>query len=216
MIPRTSVDLDSAIPAEHKGWTPKGDDLSEDGFAYFPAKPDELGSLLGCQPGSLAGIRLFLVHPGLHSRLTQIEVFGYLADAAIALAAQLDDLSFELRGERPTRTGFLRSMVSILDILSGAVPLMVDVRQTGESPHWWKVPSERLMTAGGSLLALRGSVPITALESRYWRTRSGTSSKPTASAVSYPRLVGPRPTSCPPDRGAGEPLPRGVTDRLIA
>jgi hypothetical protein len=30
--------------------------------------------------------------------------------------------------------GFLRSVVSILDILSGAVPLMVDVRQTGESP----------------------------------------------------------------------------------
>ena len=134
MIPRTSVDLDSAIPAEHKGWTPKGDDLSEDGFAYFPAKPDELGSLLGCQPGSLAGIRLFLVHPGLHSRLTQIEVLGYLADAAVALAAQLDDLSFELRGERPTRTGFLRSMVSILDILSGAAPLMVDVRQTGGGP----------------------------------------------------------------------------------
>jgi hypothetical protein len=30
--------------------------------------------------------------------------------------------------------GLFRSMVSILDILSGAVPLMVDVRQTGGSP----------------------------------------------------------------------------------
>src|SRR5208283_2510898 len=30
--------------------------------------------------------------------------------------------------------GFFRSMVSILDILSGAVPLMVDVRQSGGSP----------------------------------------------------------------------------------
>jgi hypothetical protein len=36
----------------------------------------------------------------------------------------------DLRGR-----GFLRSVVSILDILSGAVPLMVDVRQTGESPR---------------------------------------------------------------------------------
>jgi len=30
--------------------------------------------------------------------------------------------------------GFFLSMVSILDILSGAVPLMLDVRQTGGSP----------------------------------------------------------------------------------
>jgi hypothetical protein len=30
--------------------------------------------------------------------------------------------------------GFFLSMVSILDILSGALPLMVDVRQTGGSP----------------------------------------------------------------------------------
>jgi len=28
-------------------------------------------------------------------------------------------------------------MVSILDILSGAVPLMLDVRQTGGSPKWF-------------------------------------------------------------------------------
>jgi len=35
MIPRTSLDLATAIPAEHNGWTPKGDDLSEEGFAYF-------------------------------------------------------------------------------------------------------------------------------------------------------------------------------------
>jgi hypothetical protein len=30
--------------------------------------------------------------------------------------------------------GFFRSMVSIVDILSGTVPLMVDVRQSGGSP----------------------------------------------------------------------------------
>jgi hypothetical protein len=31
--------------------------------------------------------------------------------------------------------GFLRSMVSMMDILSGAAPLMVDVRQSGSGPH---------------------------------------------------------------------------------
>src|SRR5271165_1505989 len=36
--------------------------------------------------------------------------------------------------DRRGRGGFFRSMVSILDILSGAVPLMVDVRQSGGSP----------------------------------------------------------------------------------
>jgi len=30
--------------------------------------------------------------------------------------------------------GFFRSMVSIVNILSGAMPLMVDVRQTGGGP----------------------------------------------------------------------------------
>jgi hypothetical protein len=30
--------------------------------------------------------------------------------------------------------GFLRSMVSMMDILPGAAPLMVDVRQSGSGP----------------------------------------------------------------------------------
>jgi len=63
--------------------------------------------------------------------LRQVEVPGHLADRTVAGSAALDDLSLELRGERPTRTG--RSMVSILDIF-GAVPLIVDVRQTGGGP----------------------------------------------------------------------------------
>ena len=52
-------------------------------------------------------------------------------------AHQLDDLSLELGGERPTRTRLLlRSIVSILDILSGAAhPDLVDVRQTRRSPE---------------------------------------------------------------------------------
>ena len=32
--------------------------------------------------------------------------------------------------------GFLFAMVSIMDILSGASPLIVDVRQTDASPFW--------------------------------------------------------------------------------
>jgi hypothetical protein len=74
------------------------------------------------------------LHPRSHRRLGQVEVPRDLADRAVAALAQLDDLGLELRGERSTGTGFLFSIVSILDILSGALPLMVDVRQNGESP----------------------------------------------------------------------------------
>jgi len=69
-----------------------------------------------------------------HRRLGQVEVPGYLADRAVAAFAALDDLGLELRGERPTGRGFFRSMVSMMDILSGAASLMVDVRQTGVGP----------------------------------------------------------------------------------
>ena len=100
----------------------------------LPTQPDELFTLLGRQPRALALVDFGLFHPGADVRLGQIEVPGHLADAAIAAPAQLDDLSLELRSERATRRGFFLSMVSILDILSGAVPLMLDVRQTGGSP----------------------------------------------------------------------------------
>jgi len=43
--------------------------------------------------------------------------------------------------------GFFRSIVSILNILSGAVPLMVDVRQTGGSPPHLRSPSHILRAA---------------------------------------------------------------------
>ena len=35
MIPCTFLDLDSAEPPDHTGWTPERDDLSEESFAYF-------------------------------------------------------------------------------------------------------------------------------------------------------------------------------------
>jgi hypothetical protein len=40
----------------------------------------------------------------------------------------------EIDSERPQKRGFLRAIVFILDILSGAEPLIVDVRQTGSGP----------------------------------------------------------------------------------
>ena len=108
---------------------------------------DELGPLLGCEPGALTVVDLCLVNPGPHRGLTQIEVLGYLADAAVALSAQLDGLSLELRvKDRRGRGGFFRSMVSILDILSGAVPLMVDVRQSEGSPDYLRCLARRPAT----------------------------------------------------------------------
>lgn len=35
MIPRTPLQLDPSVPAEHTGWTPRGDDVSEEGFGGF-------------------------------------------------------------------------------------------------------------------------------------------------------------------------------------
>jgi hypothetical protein len=48
--------------------------------------------------------------------------------------AQLDDLGLELRRERPARARLLAFHVSMMDILPGAVPLMVDVRQSRSDP----------------------------------------------------------------------------------
>ena len=67
-----------------------------------------VGSVIGGRP-----------HPGLRRGLSQIEVPGHLADRAVADTATLDDLSLELRGERPTGRGFFRSMVSMMGIFSG-------------------------------------------------------------------------------------------------
>lgn len=35
MIPRTVIELDRSVPTEHNGWTPRPEDVSEEGFAYF-------------------------------------------------------------------------------------------------------------------------------------------------------------------------------------
>jgi hypothetical protein len=35
MIPRMSLGLEPTVPEGHEGWTPRKDDLSEEGFAYF-------------------------------------------------------------------------------------------------------------------------------------------------------------------------------------
>src|SRR5664280_648628 len=75
--------------------------------SVLPTQLGELSPLLGRQTGPVTGIGLGLDHPRPHCRLTEVEVPGHLADAAIAALTALDDLSLELRGERPTRTGLL-------------------------------------------------------------------------------------------------------------
>lgn len=35
MIPRADVKLDSRLPPDYEFWTPKRDDISEEGFGYF-------------------------------------------------------------------------------------------------------------------------------------------------------------------------------------
>lgn len=35
VIPRTPLQLDPSVPTEHTGWTPRGDDVSEEGFGGF-------------------------------------------------------------------------------------------------------------------------------------------------------------------------------------
>ncbi len=67
-------------------------------------------------------------------RLGQVVVPGHLADGSVTVSAVLDNLGLEVRGERPAGTGFFLSMVSIIGILSGALHLTVEVRQTGRNP----------------------------------------------------------------------------------
>ena len=108
-----------------------------------PGAAGEHGPLLGRQTGPFAGVGLGLVHPRAHHRLTEIEVPGHWADTAIAAPAQFDDLSLELRAERPPATGILAFHGLRFGHHYGACALIVDVRQTGGSP----APSSRCLDA---------------------------------------------------------------------
>jgi hypothetical protein len=57
-----------------------------------------------------------------------------MAHAAIAALAQLTISALNSGVNDRQGRGFCLSLVSIVDNLSGAVPLMVDVRQTGGRP----------------------------------------------------------------------------------
>src|SRR5664280_2042454 len=102
--------------------------------SVLPTQLGELSPLLGRQTGPVTGIGLGLDHPRPHCRLTEVEV---LATWPMLRSPRLQrsTISALNSGVNDRRgRGFFRSMVSILDILSGALPLMVDVRQTGGSP----------------------------------------------------------------------------------
>src|SRR5450756_2057356 len=47
------------------------------------------------------------MYPRPHCRFTEVEVPSQLADAAVTVLITLDDLSLELRSERPSGTGLL-------------------------------------------------------------------------------------------------------------
>ena len=67
-------------------------------------RSEKLPAFLGRQAVAVTGVDLSLLHPRPHRRLCQVEVPRDLADRAITVLAQLDDLGLELRGERPTGT----------------------------------------------------------------------------------------------------------------
>lgn len=73
------------------------------------------------------GITLRLLDPLPDRGLGQIEVPADLPDRAVATKALLDDLSLELRRERPPSPGVVCSPCSP----SGAQPQMPDTRQSG-------------------------------------------------------------------------------------
>jgi hypothetical protein len=77
----------------------------------FSAQPAELVTLGRGQPRAGPGVDLGLLDPLAHCGLGQVEVPGDLADRAVTTTAQLDDLSLELRGERPPRTTRLPILV---------------------------------------------------------------------------------------------------------
>jgi hypothetical protein len=99
--------------------------------------------------------------PGAHVGLGQIEVPVHVADAAIAAPGRLDELRFELRRERATGRGFFLSIVSILNIHSCAVRLMLDVRQSGGSPR------RTSKTGTGSANPLRSRSPLESNSKRF-------------------------------------------------
>src|SRR5665647_2823876 len=67
----------------------------------------KFGALLACQTGPITSIGLGLMYPRPHCRFTEVEVPSQLADAAVTVLITLDDLSLELRSERPSGTGLL-------------------------------------------------------------------------------------------------------------
>jgi len=73
----------------------------------LPTKPGELDPFFARETGAFAFVDLGLSHPGPHRRLTEVEISSHLANTAIAALTALNDLSFELRCERPTGTGLL-------------------------------------------------------------------------------------------------------------
>jgi hypothetical protein len=94
-----------------------------------------LGPLRGRQPVSpCALVALGLLEPLPHGRLGEVQVPGHAARGAAGwrTSATFSALNSGVNDRR--RRGSLPAIVSIVDILSGATPLIADVRQTGSIP----------------------------------------------------------------------------------
>src|SRR5438477_1793312 len=103
-------------------------------YAILFAEPAELLSLSGREPVVTAGVDVGLAHPVPNRGLGQVHLSGDGAHRLAAAADELDHLGLELCGEAPTRSPLLRS-TGHQDILSGASPHTLGVRQTGSSPE---------------------------------------------------------------------------------
>lgn len=103
--------------------------------AVLSAQPDQLVPLHRGRSRPLAVIDVGLPNPLPHRRLSQVEVPGHLADRAVPAVALLDDVGLEPRRDERRRRCFFFATVSMMGILSGAEPLIVDVRQTGSAPE---------------------------------------------------------------------------------
>src|SRR5512132_4278180 len=99
----------------------------------LPPQGGQLVAFGAGQPAvaAIAAVSFGLPDPFADRGLGQVKVAGDLPDRAVTLLAQLHNLGLELGRERPTRP---RPMVSMMDILPGAAPLMSGVRQTGSGP----------------------------------------------------------------------------------
>src|SRR5260370_41389980 len=92
-----------------------------------------LPSLAGRRAVATRGIDVGLADRLPSCGLGEVHLAGHCCDTLAARAHELDHLGLELLAEAPTRSPLLRT-TGHRDILSGASPHTLGVRQTGSTP----------------------------------------------------------------------------------